>query len=470
MRTRERTFRLPMNASVCVLLLAAACGNSSEPTKQTPAPTPAAPAAAAKPATPAIPAPPAKLATCTDGGALTNAKLTPTGARFCIDAGKRGTTCWAFDGAITPLDPAAAQTAAAGTVEITREHESPESAWKATVDEDKVTICHDSDCKPFAVPVKADDDRQAITDVQVSASGARVAVLRGLEGVAKMSVEIYDRETAKRLGTVRPKMMCAHLAGFAGDVAVMNEWDCANQGGPMTLIAPTGKQLATLDGWWAFTEYHLAIGDTRWAFVQPGDRVDIRDVATGKRVGAIDLGDGDVGFVGDRAYVIQSSSGTVRAIKLDGVQLATARVPPCRYEWETETIGGLAANMTADAAIKLVGAPKTKTKPDAQAMYATTWTYANGLVLDIEASNTDPNTGAAMLPYRVAGITITAPSTLKTSKGIGVGSTQADVEAAYGAHRVAALSSATKLVAGNDDEHEGLEFEFVDGKVSRIHL
>jgi len=126
--------------------------------------------------------------------------------------------------------------------------------------------------------------------------------------------------------------------------------------------------------------------------------------------------------------------------------------------------------MSLDKVSTWVGEPKTKTKPDPKNLYHSTWSYPNGLVLEIEAANVDPNTNKPMLPYRVAAITLTAPSKLTTGKGIGIGSTQAAVEAAYGAHRVEKLSTATKLVAGNDNETEGLEFELADGKVTRIHL
>jgi len=404
---------------------------------------------------------------------LSGAQLAATSAKFCIDAGKRGTTCWSFDvatSALRPLDPASALASPEpGAVTIAKDPEPPQSAWKATLSGDGITICHASDCKPFALPLMGNDDRQAISDVQVSFSGTRVAVQRGVEGVAKMSVDIYDRDTVKRLGTVKPKTQCLRVLGFAADVAVVNDWDCANQGGALRLVSPAGKQLAVLDGWYAFNVYWQQVTGDRWAFIQANDHTSVIDLASGKRISSQQLS-GSVGFVGERQYVIDSERGRIRIFALDGKQLAEARAPTCRYEWETETIGGVTVGMTIDKLPKLVGAPLRKTKPDPQNLMRSTWTYANGLVLDIEASNMDPNTGAPTLPYEVEAITIVAPSTLRTGLGIGIGSTQAELEAKYGAHRVDKLSTPTKLVAGNAADQEGLEFELTDGKVSRIHL
>lgn len=452
-----------MKLLVSVLSVALGCSGNKEPIAA-PANAPAAAPA------PVAPAAPPTLATCTDGGALAGAFVSPSGARFCIDGGKRGTTCWRYaKGEVEPADPATARKPQPGEIELANDPEPPQSAWQAKVDTDTITICHAGDCKPFAVPTKPGDDRQAIAAAQVSPSGARVAVMRGLEALVQSTLEIYDRDSGKRLGQVRGKMLCAHLLGFAADVAAMVEWDCANQGGPMHLVSPAGKKLVTLPDWWTFNAYFQPVGGDRWAFVQPGERAEIVDIARGKRIGSLELRDGAVGFAGDRAYVIDST-GRVQVLGLDGKPGGGARPPSCRYEWETESIGGLTVNMSLDAVMTWAGAPKTKTRPDPQNLYHSTWTYPNGLVLEIEAANVDPNTGKPMLPYRVAGITLTAPSKLTTGKGIGIGSTRAALEAVYGAHRVEKLSTATKLVVGNADESEGLEFELADGVVARIHL
>jgi hypothetical protein len=460
-----------MKAHVCVLLVAFGCSGAREPVAtRAPAKAPAKTKPAAEPVAPTAPP---KLATCTDGGALTNAFVSSAGARFCLDGGKkRGITCWHYaKGEVAPADPATAAKQRSGETEIAREDpEPPHSAWEVKIDNDTtLTICHSGECKPLAVGGKPGDDRTAIADAKVSPSGSRVAVMRGTESLAKSTLEIWDRDSGKKLGQVRGKMLCAKLLGFATDVAAMVEWDCANQGGPLHLVAPTGKLLLSLDDVWTFNTHAQPVGDGRWAFVRPGDRAEIIDLARGKRLATLDLDDGAIGFVGERAYVI-NSNGYVQLLGLDGKPGGGARPPSCRYEWETESIGGLTVNMSLDAVNQWVGEPKSKTKPDPKNLYHSTWSYPNGLVLEIEAANVDPNTNKPMLPYRVAAITLTAPSKLTTGKGIGIGSAQAAVEAAYGAHRVEKLSTATKLVAGNDDETEGLEFELADGKVTKIHL
>lgn len=66
-------------------------------------------------------------------------------------------------------------------------------------------------------------------------------------------------------------------------------------------------------------------------------------------------------------------------------------------------------------------------------------------------------------------ITITSPSTLKTQRGIGIGSTEAEVVKAYGRFRNAEDSKPGELlVAGSI--FGGVMFNFHRGKVSRIFI
>ena len=65
--------------------------------------------------------------------------------------------------------------------------------------------------------------------------------------------------------------------------------------------------------------------------------------------------------------------------------------------------------------------------------------------------------------------TVPAPSTLKTLRGIGIGSAEKDVTSAYGELRDDEMSVAGEsFVAGS--VYGGVIFDFRDGKVSRIFL
>ena len=72
-------------------------------------------------------------------------------------------------------------------------------------------------------------------------------------------------------------------------------------------------------------------------------------------------------------------------------------------------------------------------------------------------------------PQRVNFISVAAPCALKTKKGIHIGSSEAEVVAAYKEHRDAEASEAGKFfVAGSD--YDGLMFSIENGKVVRIFI
>lgn len=71
-------------------------------------------------------------------------------------------------------------------------------------------------------------------------------------------------------------------------------------------------------------------------------------------------------------------------------------------------------------------------------------------------------------PFTVAGISLAAPSTLKTIRGIGLGSTEAEVREAYGpAISEDEQTSAAALTVGTP--YGGLFFEFEGGKVVSLY-
>jgi hypothetical protein len=72
-------------------------------------------------------------------------------------------------------------------------------------------------------------------------------------------------------------------------------------------------------------------------------------------------------------------------------------------------------------------------------------------------------------PQSVGSLMITSPSTLQTQKGIGIGSTEAEVVKAYGRFRNAGDSKPGELfVAGSI--FGGIMFDFQQGRVNRIFI
>lgn len=65
-------------------------------------------------------------------------------------------------------------------------------------------------------------------------------------------------------------------------------------------------------------------------------------------------------------------------------------------------------------------------------------------------------------------MTLTSPSTLQTQRGIGIGSTEAEVAKAYGPFRNGESSTPERFVAGSD--FGGVIFNFEQGRVSGIFI
>jgi hypothetical protein len=461
-----------------VIVLLASCGSTTDdkappPAAKvvTPPPSPPTKPVEKKPAPP----PPAKVATCSDGDTkLYDTTIGASGARFCLGDDKVVRSCWSFalaTGAIQPSPLSAA--AEPNAIAVPDEPPEPKSAWSAKHDEEKVEVCGPAGCAPFKLaPHKADDDAAAITDAQVSPTGTLVAVNRGMMSLAHASVEIYDRASGKRLGVARPKSMCTQLMGFAGSAIVLQDWDCINKGGDRELVAPTGKTIARLTTLYTPMDGYLQLDDKHWVFTNREGTLDIFDLVAGKRTGGHALEeDARVVAANGKLYAFSRGSGRVMVLAATGKQLAAGRVPPCRFEWETQAIGPLHLKMTREQLAKALGEPAKRTPPNTNNFFATTWTYASGVTVHVQASNMDPNSNVPrpVPPFYVTGIALAAPSKLLVG-GVGIGSTRAQVDAAFGAHALAAHTSQQQLFAGNGDETDGLVFEFKDGKVARIAI
>jgi len=343
------------------------------------------------------------------------------------------------------------------------------------LDNEHLEVCGPDGCSPFPLAhTKYTPDRgqDEVGAADVSATGERVAVVRGAEGLAKMNIEIYDRASKKRLGVVRPKMACARLMGFAGDSAIVQEWDCANQGGPRMIVGPSGKLVARVPGNFSHRDEFIRVDGDRWAFTDRGDgSVAIYDVVRGSHASHVLSQFATVGVAGGNVYGFEN---TGRITVMTGTATVTASVAPptCRWTWEAETIGKIHVDMTGPEVRKLLGTPRATSKPDDNQQVIVT--YGQGFKIRIQTyqASADPCGGGPVIaePAKVIAIDITAPSKLATGSGIAIGATVAELDAAYGAHRIAKRSGSSVQVFGNDSDTGGWTFDIADGKVAAIHV
>lgn len=135
----------------------------------------------------------------------------------------------------------------------------------------------------------------------------------------------------------------------------------------------------------------------------------------------------------------------------------------------SETIGGISLGATA-ASVEAVLGPATDKGP-AQEMAATgetisMWRWTTGVTLAM--AGTPP-------ALTVSSITIAPPSKLTTSRGVGIGTTRAEVERIYKASLGTGrqpgepdTTSPESLVIGS--VYGGTFFSFTDGKVTQIFV
>ena len=129
------------------------------------------------------------------------------------------------------------------------------------------------------------------------------------------------------------------------------------------------------------------------------------------------------------------------------------------------SVGELRLGVTVDALKSLLGAPDSKSdvvEEAATGLSVSTWTWADkGISLVMAASGPDQ-------APTVDRITVTAPSTLRTAEGIGVGATEAAVTAAYGPAINKEESSTGSIVVGS--VFGGMIFTIERGTVSSIFI
>jgi hypothetical protein len=133
-----------------------------------------------------------------------------------------------------------------------------------------------------------------------------------------------------------------------------------------------------------------------------------------------------------------------------------------------EQIGALKWGTPAADVVATLGEPTKKgriTSEEATGYYLQTWSYPDGLTV---VMNADSRKGK----QKINSITIVAPSTLKTKKGLGIGATRAEVIKQYGSRRApeSELDDKTMFIAGSI--YGGLFFTFKNSgdKVTEIFL
>jgi hypothetical protein len=137
-----------------------------------------------------------------------------------------------------------------------------------------------------------------------------------------------------------------------------------------------------------------------------------------------------------------------------------------QYPYEKEQIGQLHLGLSAKAVKQLIPGRPTRGPEENWAImdvYHQWWKYPEaGIALDMFSKKKGG-------PKYIGSMAITSPCKLKTQRGIGIGSTEAEVANAYGRFRNAELSKTFEsFVAGSTCG--GVLFDFQQGKVSRISV
>ena len=128
-----------------------------------------------------------------------------------------------------------------------------------------------------------------------------------------------------------------------------------------------------------------------------------------------------------------------------------------------EAIGPVRIGARSDEVVKALGSPEAKSQTNVSEVDAKPhqqWTYAKqGVVLDMVTESGK---------QEVAMITVSAPSTLETKRGVGIGSSKDSVAKAYAAEIDPSVVDPQSILAGT--VYGGLGFSLEDGRVTSITL
>ncbi len=136
------------------------------------------------------------------------------------------------------------------------------------------------------------------------------------------------------------------------------------------------------------------------------------------------------------------------------------------FDWTKESVGKLRPDLSEKEVKQIIPGQPSRGPEElwgADGAYHQEWKYpAAGITLGMVAEKKGG-------PKSIERITLTSPSTLATSKGIRIGSTEAEVNEAYGRFRNAEDSEHFNcFIAGSI--FGGVMFNFTQGKVSRIFI
>lgn len=134
------------------------------------------------------------------------------------------------------------------------------------------------------------------------------------------------------------------------------------------------------------------------------------------------------------------------------------------YLMHNEKFADLALELSIEDVIKIYNTPDEKTEPElwgADGFYHQTFKY-NTLGFELGFS------GEEVTKMSIDRITINAPCSFKTNKGVAIGSSKADVEKAYKNQIDASIVDSENLIAGSI--YGGLMFDIKDGKVASMFL
>jgi len=134
---------------------------------------------------------------------------------------------------------------------------------------------------------------------------------------------------------------------------------------------------------------------------------------------------------------------------------------------DIENFGPLKLGQHYSKTLEAVGQPDSKSKPiewAADGLFHEDWTWKeNGLVLNMSFDKT--NIDSTLSIYT---ITATAPCDFKTKAGLGIGSSYAEVEAAYKKDIDPEATDKTQITVGS--VYGGIIFSFKNDKVNKIFL
>jgi hypothetical protein len=131
--------------------------------------------------------------------------------------------------------------------------------------------------------------------------------------------------------------------------------------------------------------------------------------------------------------------------------------------YEMEAIGPLRATMTDKELVAVLGAPRAKQPPVAEAAtgaWVSSWTWRGASAL----MSGDTNQG----PWQARDVSVSAPSSYATKRGIRIGSTRADVERLYPRSLDDQQQDPDTYVVGSI--YGGMLFSFTRDRVSAISI